>query len=313
MRQNNMYIFIINPVAGSGKGSKVWELIKADLETENVYYRSFFTKHAGHAEDIALQIAELHGERLEAIIVVGGDGTMHEVINGLRSYPQIPVGYIPGGSGNDFARGFMVPRSVKKAWKRIYERKNKSARTFDLGRFRFSERKKAERFFINGLGIGFDGEVAKETNQSSYKKFLNKLRCGSLAYAISVIRLLFSYQPCDIHVEIDGNAHTFQKAWLVAISNIPYYGGGMKISPNARPDDGKLSLCVVHQLNKWKLLAVFITVFMGQHQRFKEVTLLEGKSLTISSERPLLVHADGEIIGKTPITINTDMRTQIII
>lgn len=308
-----MYIFIINPEAGSGKGAQVWNAIKPSLEAEEVRYRSFFTKHAGHAEDIAIQVAELHGEKIEAIVVIGGDGTVHEVVNGLRAYPHVPVGFIPGGSGNDFARGFSIPRSPKKALLRILENKRPTAKKYDLGRFLFPERKKGERYFVNGLGIGFDADVAKATNEARYKRILNKMKLGSLAYVLSILRLLFSYQPSQLHILVDGEEHIFKDAWLVAISNIPYYGGGIKISPKARPNDGKLNLCVVHELSKWKLLAVFITVFTGQHQRFKEVTLLEGSIISISSERPLLIHADGEIIGSTPLVVGVDPKTQSIV
>lgn len=308
-----MYIFIINPVAGSGQGAKVWKAIKTDLEANQIIYRSFFTKHAGHAEDIAIQVAELHGDKIEAIIVIGGDGTIHEAVNGLRGYPHLPVGYIPGGSGNDFARGLQIPRSPRKAWARIASNRRPAARKIDLGRFGFPERKKAERYFVNGLSIGFDADVAHATNEAKYKIWLNKFKIGGLAYVISVFRLLFSYQPCQMVVSVDGQVHTFEEAWLVAVSNVPFYGGGIKISPKAKPTDGRLNLCIVHQLSRWKLLAVFGTVFLGQHHRFKEVTLLEGSKISIASERPLLIQADGEIIGSTPITVQVENKTQIVI
>jgi diacylglycerol kinase (ATP) len=307
-----MYIFIINSVSGNGKALKIWELIKQELEKEKVHYRSFFTKYAGHAEEIAEQVAQLHQEKIEAIVAVGGDGTAHEVINGLISYPHLSFGYIPGGSGNDFARGFSIPKSPLKALQKILHQQGRSQRRYDLGRYQFLSRKKSMRYFVNGLGIGFDGEVAKVTNESAYKTFLNRFKCGSLAYTISLLRLLFSYQPREVTVEIDGEEKHFSNVWLIAVSNIAYYGGGMKISPHAKPTDGKLNLCIVHELSPWKFLSVFGTVFFGQHHKLRGVTLLEGKRIKVTSVRPMTIHADGEIIGVTPISIDIDANRQAI-
>jgi diacylglycerol kinase (ATP) len=312
MKTMKMYIFIINSVSGNGKALKVWKQIKIELEKQKVQYRSFFTKHAGHAEEIAEQVAELHQDKIESIIAVGGDGTIHEVINGLEAYPKVSVGYIPGGSGNDFARGFLIPKSPLKALKKILSEQGRRPKRYDMGRYQFLSRKKAERFFVNGLGIGFDGEVAKVTNESGYKAFLNRIKCGGLAYTISLVRLLFSYEPREIEVHIDGVEKRFSGVWLVAISNIAYYGGGMKISPHAKPNDGKLNLCIVHQLSKWKLLFIFSTVFFGKHIRFRGVTLLEGREIEVRSVKPMTIHADGEIIGTTPISINIDEDSRFI-
>jgi diacylglycerol kinase (ATP) len=301
-----MYIFIINSVSGSGKALKVWEELKPELEKEKVQFRSFFTKYAGHAEEIAEQVAELHQEKLEAIVAIGGDGTAHEVINGVASYPDIPVGYIPGGSGNDFARGFSIPKSPRKALQKILKQKGRPLKRFDLGRYQLLSRKKGERYFINGLGIGIDGEVAKVTNESAYKTFLNRFKIGSLAYTISLFRLLFSYQPREVTMLVDGEEKHFSKVWLIAVTNIAYYGRGMKITPHAKPNDGKLNLCIVHGISPWKLLSVFGTVFMGQHHKFRGVTLLEGKRIQVSSAASMTIHADGEIIGTTPVSIDID-------
>jgi diacylglycerol kinase (ATP) len=307
-----MYIFIINSVSGNGKALKAWQQIKVELEKEKVPYRSFFTKYAGHAEEIAEQVAELHQEKLEAIVAVGGDGTAHEIINGLAAYPHLPVGYIPGGSGNDFARGFMIPRSPRKAWQKILKQRGRTKKRYDLGLYKLLNTKKRERFFVNGLGIGFDGEVAKATNESSYKTFLNRIKCGGLAYTISLLRLLFSYQRHEVTLEIDGEETHFSKVWLIAVSNIAFYGGGMKISPLAKPNDGKLNLCIVHGIHPLQLLSVFGSVFLGKHHKFRGVTLLEGKTIKVVSENPMTIHADGEIIGITPISIGIDAKSRFI-
>ncbi|WP_202080782.1 diacylglycerol/lipid kinase family protein [Caldalkalibacillus salinus] len=309
-----MIVFIINPAAGHGKSLRVWGKVKLACESHNVHYRTFFTKHPGHAEDIAKQIAELHKEKLESVIVVGGDGTVHEVVNGLQPHAQIPVGYIPAGSGNDFARGFSLPSTPKGAIQHLFQTAGKRGKPLDIGRFAFEhlgERRKS-RHFVNGVGIGFDGEVAKATNHASYKKWLNMVKLGGLAYAVSAMRLLYHYEPTDIVIELDGVKQTYDDVWLIAVTNIPYYGGGIKITPGARVDDGLLNVCIVHKLNRWKLLPIFGAALVGQHHRFNEVNLLEGRHVRIESLRPLTVHADGEVIGQTPLHVEIHEKGQLI-
>jgi diacylglycerol kinase (ATP) len=308
-----MLVFIINPVSGNGKGLQVWNKVKKELEKRNVRYRSFFTKHAGHAEDLAIQVVELHKEKLSALVVVGGDGTVHEVVNGLSAYPQVSIGYIPGGSGNDFARGFAIPKSPIKALERILRWNGRSIKQFDIGKFHFREKTKHARMFVNGVGIGFDGEVARITKDANYKRWLNKLRFGGLAYFVTAVRLIFSYQPCQVTVTIDGEEKQFDNVWLIAVSNIPYYGGGMKITPQAKTNDQVLNLCIVHNISRWLLASILGTVFIGQHHKFKQVTMLEGKEISVRSDRPMTIHADGEIIGVTPININIHERSQALI
>lgn len=308
-----MLVFIINPVSGNGKGLHVWYKVKKVLEKRNVRYRSFYTKHAGHAEDLAIQVVELHKDKLTALVVVGGDGTVHEVVNGLKAYPQVAIGYIPGGSGNDFARGFDIPKSPIKALERILRWDGRSIKQFDVGKFRFRDQTRKARMFVNGIGIGFDGEVAKLTRVANYKRWLNKIRFGGLAYFVSALRLIFSYQPCRVTVNIDGEEKAFEQVWLIAVSNIPYYGGGMKITPQAKTNDQVLNLCVVHDINRWFLFSILGTVFIGKHHKFKQVSMLKGRIISVSSDRPLTIHADGEIIGVTPITINVHHQPQSLI
>lgn len=308
-----MYIFIINPISGSGKALKVWDKIKQELEKKKVEYRSFFTKYPGHASEIAQQVAELHQDKLEAIVAVGGDGTIHEVFNGLTNYSALPVGYIPAGSGNDFARGFSIPLSPLKALQFLLKRKGKGGRKIDIGRYQFSNRKKeSTKSFINGLGIGFDADVAKATNESRYKGWLNKIQLGRLAYFIMAIKLLFSYKTQEISVEVDGQSFVYSNVWLIAICNSPFLGGGMNIAPQAKVNDGKLHLCVLHDVSKWKLLALFATVFLGKHTRFKGVILHEGRHIEVTSSTSCTVHADGELIGTTPITVTVEKQNRKI-
>jgi diacylglycerol kinase (ATP) len=297
--------FIVNIAASNGKSLKVWKKTVQELEERRVNYRSFNTKYPGHATELAKQIAKMYEDKVAGVICVGGDGTMNEVVNGLIDHPEIKIGYIPAGTGNDFSRGYSIPKSPEDALKLILKRMNKPIRKYDVGKASFEQSKKT-RSFVNSLGIGFDAEVSKVANESKIKKYLNQLGLGFLSYVVALLKILFTYELTNVTITIDGNIYRYHNVWFVTISNQSYYGGGMKISPNARPNDGILNITVVHNLSRLKLLAVFVSVFFGKHVLFKEVSLHTGEMIKVESEKPLLIHADGEQIAKTPVTVSIE-------
>ncbi|MCH1625359.1 diacylglycerol/lipid kinase family protein [Ferdinandcohnia quinoae] len=297
--------FIVNIKAGNGRCIKLWNKLKDELDNQNVNYRSFFTKYPKHAQEISKQIATMFDEKIDAIIAVGGDGTIHEVVNGLVEFPSIKIGYIPAGSGNDFSRGFSIPKSPQVALSFILKNKHKNGVLHDIGKFKVSGLSKPH-YFVSSLGAGFDAAVAKLTNESKMKKYLNKVRLGSLAYVGAVVRTLFTYERSEITVSIDGKTSTYQNVWFITISNQKYYGGGMKIAPTASTKDGQFDVTIVHNLSRFKLLLVFGSVFFGKHTKFKEVIQEKGTNILIDSKQKMLVHADGELIGKVPLKVSAE-------
>jgi YegS/Rv2252/BmrU family lipid kinase len=306
-----MYIFIVNPASGSGKGRKVWKKVQRKVTKLGIPYRSFYTKGAGHASDLAKQLTELYRDKITALIVIGGDGTVHEVVNGLANHPEVPFSAISAGSGNDFSRGFGLPRRPLAALNQLL-RTGRRPRRADVGVYHFIQKKMGKGYFINGLGIGFDGEVAQLTNQSKYKKVLNKVKLGGLAYVISALKLLYRYKTKEVIIQVDHQEHRFDQVWLIAVCNIPYYGGGMKIVPKARPYDGELNICVVNRLKPWQVLLALGSVYFGWHTRLKSVHMLKGKRIQITSAEPMLVHADGEVIGTSPLNVTVEKQSRVI-
>ena len=281
--------------------------LKRSLRKKDINYRSFQTKYPKHAEELARQLCSLHKNTMEAIIVVGGDGTLHEVVNGLVDYPTVKIGFIPAGSANDFSRGFQTPKSPLEALSFTMKKKQSSGKRFDIGKVMVNGQRKKE-YFVNNIGAGFDAEVCKLTNESKMKNYFNKIGLGSLAYVGSLIRLLFTYKLTNVNIEMDGKICRYEKVWFVTVSNQPFFGGGMKIAPKADPTDGCLDVTIVHNLSRLKLLFVFITVFFGKHTRFKEVVQYKGKRVSIKSDDNMLVHADGELIGQLPIEAEVQHR-----
>jgi YegS/Rv2252/BmrU family lipid kinase len=286
-----MIWFVVNRASGNGKGHKVWKYVERLLVEKNIEYQVAFTERPRHAIEIVKEISQK--KDVSAVIAIGGDGTVHEVANGLIG-SEIPLGSIPAGSGNDFARGLQIPKQSNKALDKVlYGRKQK----MDIVCIN-------DEVIISAAGIGFDGQVAKVTNQATYKKWLNRFGLGKLCYIFSFFKVLFLYRPTEVNIVIDGQEQTFSCVWLIAVANVPFYGGGMKICPNAKFDDGVFDVCIVHGITRWKLVKLFPRVFRGTHIYDRAITTLTGKQLAIMSTSPMITHGDGEIVGETPIQLS---------
>lgn len=306
-------IFIINEHAGGGKGRTVWERVKQEL---TIPYKSYFTTQAGHATQISREIAEDTNAEIEhlqdqalamskrqqndvLIVAIGGDGTVHEVIEGAAGYAHIQIGALKAGSGNDFARGYAV-FSGAASIEQYAKKKHNNIDKKDLGQIYINGDK--QQSFVNNAGIGFDAYITTKVNHSKLKSWLNRMKLGSLSYMLVTIWAIFTFKRFDASLEYEGKVYDFQDIWFISMCNQPYFGGGMKISPRSRSNDEQLEAVVVHQLSRLKLLLVFVTVFWGKHERFKEVTMLQSNHFTIKLDMPTSCHVDGEGLG----TVSSD-------
>ncbi|MCR6110762.1 diacylglycerol kinase family lipid kinase [Bacillus sp. A301a_S52] len=282
--------FIVNELSGNGRGKRVWRKIERSVLLKDIDYTARFTNAPNHATEL---VKDLLNEKVDIIIVVGGDGTIHEVVNRLVFQPT-PLGVIPTGSGNDFARSLSIPMNPFKALERILMNEPESIDILDLGK----------RYCLTVTGIGLDGQVAATVNKAVYKRFLNWCRLGGLSYTVSLLDTLVRYVPTTVRLVIDGKEMSFEKVWLVAIANSPSYGGGITICPDALFNDGLLNVCIVHGLNKWSLLRVFPKAFKGNHIVLKKnVTLIQGKQISVLSDPPVPVHTDGEQLMLSPVKV----------
>lgn len=309
---NKMYVFIINPVAGNGRAKKIHSRLKKLAEYKKMAPICYFTKYKGHAEKIARQINS--DPSVKTIVVIGGDGTMHEVVNGIKN-KEILLAFIPGGSGNDFARGASMSFSPKEVFKTINE--NKGNVDYWLGMYKTKDND--ERNFINCIGFGFDAVVTKSANNSQFKRLFNKFRLGKIGYTIAIIHELLLYKPITIIVETDDLTKKYANCFLITINNHAYFGGGMKINPQAKNNQDDLSVLIIDSISKWKVLALFLTVFTGKHIHFKEVNIISTKQIKISAEKPIPFQTDGEtgetvscFIKKAPLPLKIKGTSSIL-
>ncbi|WP_100013281.1 diacylglycerol/lipid kinase family protein [Lentibacillus sediminis] len=283
-----MVVFIVNPSAGNGRAARIFTNIQKSSRYQDLYCRTFYTEYEGHAEKIAASLSRQPYE-LKAVIVVAGDGTLHEVMNGLGTQ-EIPLGFIPGGSGNDFARGCGLKGKPDVLLEKILGSEEESL--WWPGAYQHDDNR--ERLFANSIGFGFDAEVTMKANQAGYKRVFNRLGIGKVSYAIALIQVLFTFRPMDLVLEINGQPRFLHQCWMVTIGNHPYFGGGMKILPEARMQKDKVDTLILHSISKWKVLGVFLTVFAGKHTVFREVETLKAERVRLAADQPISFQVDGQ-------------------
>lgn len=283
-----MYHFIINPNARSGMGASIWHSMEVILKERGISYQAHFTTKPKQATALAASLTA--DDKEHTLIVLGGDGSVNEVISGIRDFSKVTFGYIPIGSGNDFARGLQIPKDPKKALELILS--HPQGQPMDVGTLRYNGRTK---YFAVSAGIGFDADICHEVVISPLKAFLNRLRLGKLTYVCVAFHRLIVTSPCDYTITFDEKEPvTYPKAYFVACMNQPYEGGGVKFGPNAKNDDGMLDLCIVSGISKLKALCLFPMAFLGIHNRFYGVEIRRCKHARIETAKPLPIHTDGE-------------------
>ncbi|WP_010096198.1 diacylglycerol/lipid kinase family protein [Ornithinibacillus scapharcae] len=284
-----MYIFIVNPVAGNGRGRRVFNQLARSETYREIITSHYFTHYPGHAEELAREISSSRSKDVTGIIVIGGDGTIHEVMNGISDV-DIPISFIPGGSGNDFGRGSGIKGSPAEILKRIVH--DEKGIPYWRGNYKLDN--STVRTFVNSIGLGFDAEIAQKANHSIYKKFFNKLRLGNLSYVIAIIQVLFRFKPFRAEIELEHDKKVVSDCWMITVANHQYYGGGMKIIPTARIQPNYFPILIIQGISKWKILGLFLTVFTGKHITFKEVHLFQAKQVIIHTSQPITFQVDGQ-------------------
>lgn len=287
-----MHHFIINPHSKTGKARKLWAQLKNELNLRKVEYKEYFTERPGHATIIARAICN-ENSGIKSIIIVGGDGTANEVINGIESNEDILLGYIPTGSSNDLARGLGLPKDPLEALEHILNPKH--FLIVDQGVIEYPDTNTSHKFAV-GCGIGYDACVCREVLHSKAKNVLNKIGLGKLTYILIAAKQILTNKSTDAELIIDGAKHVKIKNMIFAASMIhKYEGGGLLMAPNAKSNDRKLSVCIASNISKLKIFLVMPTIFVGKHIHVKGVQVFDCSTLEIMTAKKTAVHTDGEV------------------
>lgn len=300
-----MYYFIVNPISGGGRGKKVWAAVQHTLEHQSVEYRVWLLRRRGEAREIAASLSKLKHDY--TAVIVGGDGTIDEFIDGLGSFDHITLGCIPTGSGNDFVRGLALPTDSGAALDMILH--PQAIRCIKVGTVLADSGRPpslsgqephthCRHSFIVSSGIGFDADVCNGAYRSGSKQFLNLFHLGKLVYLTTALRMLISMKQYRMKATLsDGNELSFEKVFFAAVMNLSYEGGGFQFAPDASPEDDCFQICIAHSLTRRRILRLLPLALDGRHVGKEGVRLFPCRSLTLEFPVPLCLHTDGEIVG----------------
>ena len=305
-----MYSFLVNPASRSGRGQKYWERIKPVLEERKIPYQVFFSKGPGDMVKLSRQLTSSlspEGEDVH-LVVLGGDGTANEAVQGIADVSRTRFSYIPTGSSNDLARDAGISRNPLETLECILS--SARERRIDVGFLHYNTAYLPEasrpadvppdRRFLVSCGIGFDAGVCQEAMKSRMKDFLNKVGLGKLTYLGIALKQLMRSGRDSAELVIDENSPSAKSIRLpglmfIACMSHCYEGGGFYFCPGADAADGMLDLCTVSGVPKWKVLLVLPTAFQGKHYRYNGVERYGGQTIHIRTSAPLWVHTDGEV------------------
>ncbi len=286
-------VVIANPRSGGGKVGRHLPEIERILTGARLTYRVVRTAHPGHATEIARD-ALARGERY--LVAAGGDGTVHEVVNGMLDDGQ-PVaagavlGVVAAGSGCDFVRSFNLPGDTLQAARHLA---GDRVRPIDVGRVTFTDGPaETTRYFANIAEAGLGGAVVARTARLPAS-------LGSARYLAGFWLTLPGFRPATVRLDADGHAYQW-RAQNVVVANGRFYGGGMQISPKSEPDDGALDVLVMVG-PKSDAFTMLPKVYRGAHLPHRDIAELRASLVRVEADPPFLIEADGETLGTTPAT-----------
>lgn len=293
MEVKDRYYFIVNQKSKTGKTAEMWGKLNQILKERKVDYEVFFTQHSGHAAQLADEICSRPEEK--HLVVVGGDGTVNEALNGMHDFERVVFGCIPSGSGNDFARGFGLKGTPEEILEKMLGSQKETR--LDLGQVSLPDGHK--RKFIVSSGVGVDADVCYQALDAPVKKVLNRIHLGQLTYVLLTVKTLFTMPLTSARVVLDdGSERRLPNAIFISAMNFPYEGGGVPMAPAASASDGKLSCCCVYGIPRWRCFCYLPLLCLGKHGNIKGFDLIESTRLKISLEDEMCVHTDGEHCGK---------------
>ncbi len=267
------YFLIVNLIAGQGRCKQIFPSIQRQLDKDHIDYDLHYTNEPGEATDVAQMGIE---SGFTHIVAVGGDGTVNEVANGLVGSNAV-LAVIPAGTGNDFIRMTNIPADHRQA---AHLLTNGHERKIDMGRVSDS------RYFVNGLGVGIDAQVAQDVLK------MEKLK-GAFAYLYAAIKEVFRFKAFPVELKGD-NWHEEKTCISLGFANGRYCGGGFKLAPLAEIDDGKIDVAAIGDFPPLERLIRLPQARKGEHLKLAGVSYHQDVKIAVSSEAKLIAHIDGE-------------------
>lgn len=297
------WFVIVNPVAGSGRGLIDFPQISRLLRNDDIRHDAVFTEHKHHATELTVTAANQGYRR---IIVIGGDGTLNEVVNGLFIQKAVEpcemlLAVIAVGTGNDWVRTFGIPQHYSEAIRAIREE-----RSFlqDVGTVTYTESHYAQtRYMANVAGLGFDAHVISTFNHLKMKGYK-----GGWMYLYSILKSYFRYKSSGARIWVDDEVVFNDLMFSLAIGICKYNGGGVQQLPNALADDGLLDLTIIRPVHWWHIVFRLKKLFNGDIYQIGHVIHAQGRKVRIEAAPSIQLETDGELMGGTPVEVNIRQR-----
>lgn len=298
-----MFEIVINPAGASGHTLKVWKQIEPVFQHSGKPYRTHFSTLEYGITDIVKDLTASHSAI--DIVIVGGDGSMNQAVNGIQDFTHTRIGFISCGSGNDLARGLHLSKNYVNNVETILQ--GKTVRTINVGetiylnrmneltREKVSSDGYVHRRFNISSGIGFDAAICQKAQVAPAKKTLNKLHLGKLIYLRVAIETIASTRQTTAWITTDGKTEKFDQLLFTVAMNEPYEGGGFKFCPYANDHDDILDFCTGNHISKLDFYRIFPYAYRGNHLKFKGVYANKARTIDIRTEEPKWVHTDGEV------------------
>jgi len=282
-------VFLVNPAAGNGAAGRRWPEVAHRAAAAGLRGDALFSERPGHLAELARKVAD---DGATLLVVVGGDGSVNEVANGIAGLEHVELAVLARGTGRDFIRTLGIPRDVDAA---VDVALHGRPRAIDLGRVTYRAWSGEERvaWFANFASAGWTGAIARRANETS------KALGAHVSYVRAVVSVFLRWAPTPMRVELDGSRR--ERLLLdVAVGNGRFLAGGMMLTPDAMPDDGLFDVLLIGDLSKLELLAVLPKVFGGKHLPHPKGELVRAAVVEVDAEEPLPIQLDGEQPGTTP-------------
>jgi len=299
-------LVIVNPASAEGATRENWPKIASDLRTHFGSFTVAFTEAKAHAGELAAEAAR-QGTKL--IVACGGDGTISEVANGIiESGEEAELGILPGGTGSDFRRTLRMPANIAAAARALRDGRT---RKIDAGRVTFvnDHGERETRFFVNVASFGMSTDVLHRTSSGRATRwipaFTPRKLTSKLSYAAATVQTTFTASPTEVRVQIDEQAERRLRIAEFCVANARYYGGGMKIAPEAKVEDGLFDVITIGDASSFRILANAPRLYLGAHLSMNEVTHALAKQIVarpLKKDELVRVELDGEIVGRLPAT-----------
>lgn len=294
-KSNEAWLVIVNPKAGSGRGLKDWPIISNQMYNSSLRFTCVFTEHKYHAVELTVKAIN---DGFRNIVAVGGDGTIHEVVNGIFIQKKVPttdisLAVIPTGTGNDWIRMFGISKTYSEAVRSLVEKRTVLQ---DVGKVSYYQtRVNHIRYMANVSGLGYDAVV-----NLMYNRMKDNGRYGKWLYILCTIRTFLGYKSKKFSVKVDGKDFYDGMVFSGAVGIGKYNGGGMQQTPYALFDDGLMDMTIIRKMSKFKIIRNFGLLFSGSIYDVPGVMHVQAKKIEIGTVPESRIEIDGEAVGNSP-------------